>query len=296
MTPPLHHVAPPDVELTDEQVRSYDQDGYLVLRELIPPALVGRLRAAAEGWLDRADESDPDHLYATRDGERALWRIDYLHGKGDRASLELLGSPQVLGIAESLCGPDFVPTYESMVVKQPGSGAPVAWHQDAVHPRRHRVVNVDVYLDEARVGEGALRVVPGSHLRAHDVCEVADTHGWEPPGVVEVGMSPGDVLLHDVMVLHGSQPTSGSSSLRRTLYYEFRPAAHVLEEGPWDASWVEQRQRLVPLALRAHADAFPDVPAFAWTPSQRPAPLGDDETELRVAHTVHTQGSWCSAG
>lgn len=296
MTQPLHAAPSPRASLTDEQIASYDRDGYLVLRGLVPPALLARLREAAQRWVARADESDHDHLYATRDGKRALWRIDYLHDKGERASLELLGSPQVLGIAESLCGPDFVPTYESMVVKQPGNGAPVAWHQDAVHPRRHRIVNVDVYLDEAQVGQGALRVVPGSQLRVHDVCQVADDHGWEPPGVVEVGMSPGDVLLHDVMILHGSEPTSGTSSLRRTLYYEFRPAAHVLEEGPWDTSWVEQRQRLVPLALHAHRDTFPEAAAFPWAPARRPAPLGDHATELRVAHTVHTQGSWCSAG
>jgi ectoine hydroxylase-related dioxygenase (phytanoyl-CoA dioxygenase family) len=284
------------VQLSDEQIASFDRDGYLVLRGLVPPALLQRLRNAAERWVAQASEDDADHLYATRDGSRALWRIDYLHAKGEHASLELLGSPEVLGVAESLCGPDFVPTYESMVVKQPGAGAPVAWHQDAVHPRRHRLVNIDVYLDDARIGSGALRVVPGSQVTAHDVCEVADTHGWEPPGFVEVGMSAGDVLLHDVMVLHGSEPTSGSADLRRTLYYEFRPAAHVIEEGPWDASWVEQRQRLVALALRAHAAAFANAPAFAWAPAQAPGPIGDDDTELRVAHTVHTPGSWCSAG
>ena len=60
-----------------------------------------------------------------------MWRVDYIHDKGEAASLELLGSPAVLGIAESLAGPDFVPTYESLVVKKAGDGAPVPWHQDA---------------------------------------------------------------------------------------------------------------------------------------------------------------------
>ena len=65
-----------------------------------------------------------------------MWRVDYIHDKGEPASLELLGSRAVLGIAESLAGPDFVPTYESMVLKAAGDGAPVPWHQDAVHRAR----------------------------------------------------------------------------------------------------------------------------------------------------------------
>lgn len=51
-----------------------------------------------------------------------IWRVDYVHDKGESASLELLGSPQVLGMAQSLCEPNFVSTYESMVFKFEGDG------------------------------------------------------------------------------------------------------------------------------------------------------------------------------
>ena len=110
-------------------------------------------------------------------------------------------------------------------------------------------------------------------------------------------MAPGDVLLHDVMVVHGSEPVVGTA-LRRTLYYEFRAAEEILEDGPWDRNWIDRRLRLIPLALRRHREAFPAAAQFDWriTSEFRPAPGADEAEELRVAHVVNMPGSYCSAG
>ena len=88
-------------------------------------------------------------------------------------------------------------------------------------------------------------------------------------------MRPGDVLVHDVMLVHGSQPTLGNA-LRRTIYYEFRPAEQILEEGPWDRAWVDKRLRLLPPAFEAYAEANPGQPGFKWRadPGFRPPLAG----------------------
>ncbi|WP_308221541.1 phytanoyl-CoA dioxygenase family protein [Microbacterium kunmingense] len=173
----------------------------------------------------------------------------------------------------------------------------IDWHQDAVHPRTHRIFNIDVYLDASRAGEGALRVAPGSHLAPVDVCQLQEEYGWNAPGVIQVELNPGDVLVHDVMIVHGSEAVTGNR-LRRTIYYEFRAAEQILREGPWDAEWVDRRLRLVPLGLREHARQNPDAEAFDWRISPDLAPrVGDDvDAELRIAHVVHSPGSYCSAG
>lgn len=289
--------------LTDDDVRSFDENGYLVLRNRIPADLLARLQAAATTWMAEGreiSEDNPaaiDYHYANRSIGRVMFRVDYVHNKGQAASLELLGSPAVLGIAESLAGSNFVPTYESLVFKNEGDGAAIEWHQDAVHPRNYRVFNVDVYLDASRIGQGALRVAPGSHRQPVDICDLKDTYGWDAPGVVQVEMEPGDVLVHDVMVVHGSEAVTGNK-LRRTIYYEFRAAEQIMTEGPWDAAWVDQRLRLIPLGLAEHAATNPDKPQFLWGISDEFAPetSGDTAAELRVAHTAHSPGSYCSAG
>jgi len=282
--------------LTPEQVEAFDRDGYVVLRDRIPADLLARLQEASARWIDASYDGAADRLYADRPSGRVLWRVDYIHDKGDAVSLELLGSPAVLGIAESLAGPDFVPTYESLVVKMPGDGAPVPWHQDAVHARRHRLFNVDVYLDESRAGAGALHVIPGSQKQRTDACSLAETYGYELPGAIEVEMRPGDVLVHDDMVVHGSPPTGGAAAMRRTIYFEFRSAHSILEDGPWTPEWMDARLRLVPLALAEHARHSHE--RFDWriSPDLEPDVSDDVEAELRVVHTAHTPGEWCSAG
>lgn len=289
--------------LSPEQIQFFDDHGYLVLRGLIDGELLERLQAAGSRWIERglkAGPEDPhraDYQFAKRATGEVFYRVDYLHDKSESASLELLGDPRVLGVAESLCGVNFVPTYESMVFKQQGDGEQIPWHQDAVHPREYRVFNFDLYLDRSSIGAGALRVVPGTQNRILDVCEVRDRFGWDAPSVIHVEMEPGDVLLHDVMVLHGSERTEGKA-LRRTIYYEFRAAEEIIEDGPWDRDWIEKRLRLVPLGLKAHARAFPKADPFDWRVSDefRPAPLEDEAAELKVAHLVHMNGSYCSAG
>lgn len=286
--------------LTPEQVEAFDRDGYVVLRNRIPADLLARLQAASQRWIDdgegREDAGPSDWLFADRPSGKVLWRVDYIHDKGEPASLELLGSPAVLGIAESLAGRDFVPTYESLVLKKAGDGAPVPWHQDAVHARRHRLFNVDVYLDESRAGHGALHVIPGSQRQRTDACALAETYGYDLPGAIEVEMRPGDVLVHDDMVVHGSPPTAGGDALRRTIYFEFRSARSILEDGPWTPEWMDARLRLVPLALAESARWTDEVFAWRISPDLRPTVTDDVEAELRVVHTAHTPGEWCSAG
>ena len=303
LAPTLPSVSTSPYHLTPEQIAHFDAHGYVVLPGRIPADLLARLQNAADDWIAAGRALGPDHpegpdyQWATRGGARRMFRVDYLHGKGSPASLELLGSPAVLGIAESLAGPDLVPTYESLVFKDTGDGAAIDWHQDAVHPRTHRIFNIDVYLDASKAGEGALRVAPGSHLAPVDVCQLQDEFGWDAPGVVQVELEPGDVLVHDVMVVHGSEAVTGNR-LRRTIYYEFRAAEQIRTEGPWDAEWVDRRMRLLPLGLEAHARRFPDSEQFQWnaSPEVRPQMSGDADAELRIAHLVHSPGSYCSAG
>ena len=287
--------------LTDTQIAEFDRDGYLVLKHLIPQELLGRLQVAAQDWIEQGerstDDGEGDFVFADGDDGRRLFRVNYVHALGQPASLELLGCPEILAVAESLTGPNFVPTYESLVFKGEGDGAPIRWHQDAVHPRNHRIVNVDVYLDDSLPAEGSLRVVPGSQHEVADTCELEAAYGWDLPGMIKTDLRAGDVLLHDTMLVHGSEAVRGNR-LRRTLYYEFRPAEQIITEGPWDREWIGQRLRLIPLGLRAHRRRFPAHAQFDWRVDDglRPDVGADEHEELRVVHAVHSPGSHCSAG
>jgi hypothetical protein len=61
---------------------------------------------------------------------------------------------------------------------------------------------------------------------------------------------------------------------------------------------MDARLRLVPLALAERARWVGPDEQFEWriAPDLRPIVSEDVEAELRVVHTVHTPGEWCSAG
>lgn len=300
----LYTFRPPQVSpfhLTSEQIHFFDENGYLILRNWIPRDLLTRLQEAAATWIAEgwsSDESDAEHtdyVFAERDAGRVMFRVNYVHSKGEQASLELLGAPQVLAVAESLCGPNFVPTYESMVFKQEGDGEAIPWHQDAVQPRQNgRIFNFDLYLDASLAGAGALRVIPKTQTEKQDICLLTEAYGWDHPGAVDVEMEPGDVLLHDVMLVHGSARVAGKA-LRRTIYYEFRPAEEILADGPWDRDWIDRRLALIPLGLQAHRTAYPDSEQFSWNVTDEFKP-DEDSDELRVLHITGMPGTFCSAG
>ena len=82
-----------------------------------------------------------------------------------------------------------------------------------------------IYLDSSSEENGALRVIPRSHLNGYigtDEWTFALTGGpfGEPASAHVVEATPGDVLLHATALIHGSL-RSDAPTLRRTVYIHF---------------------------------------------------------------------------
>lgn len=85
------------------------------------------------------------------------------------AFLRLYGHPQLLAVAAQINGSDFTPFAESIVVKQPGLGASVAWHQDGTQQwdkpdwdQDTHGFNFMAQLFHTNAANG-LWVIPGTH-------------------------------------------------------------------------------------------------------------------------------------
>lgn len=248
--------------IDDAAVDAFRRDGFLVLRHVLAPAELHLLQRETAALIDRARERggwDPDYAYgaAGASSSEVLARIEYVVDKVHSAKA-LLGHPFLLGTVEALQGPNFIPTWDSMVLKAPGAGAPVAWHRDdgagpgaVSHLRGARVFNVDVYLDPADA-RSCVWGIPGSnHWDVERVAQEAlrrNTDGFGTETAVPIPMEAGDVLLHDVMALHGSQATSGP--LRRVIYFEFRPVDLELAHGPHVPAYVPLKQQVLAAAVR----------------------------------------------
>ncbi|MBW3624005.1 MAG: phytanoyl-CoA dioxygenase family protein [Armatimonadetes bacterium] len=280
-------------KITDSGIEFFDANGYLPIPGAIQPDELAALQAESRRLIDRVRAGEAEDEWTMRGPEGIPYYLEYLHSHPNTVSLKLLAHPTILDLAHRMVGPDFVPTFESLVFKLPEAGSSVPWHRDANadhHEQGRRIFNVDIYLDESTVENSCVWVVPGSHRWPQDridaMLERAKTT-FELPGAVPAEMKPGDLLLHDIMVLHGSTENR-SRALRRVIYYEFRSARHILNAGWWDAEWIGKRLNFLQAALlERKQQPYPsDDETYDYA---RPGGYGpdwqpDDPVELRVFH------------
>lgn len=287
--------------ISERDADAFREAGVLVLRGLLGADELAALRVETQALVERAAASrveDPDFQYrAHPDGGEVPFRVEYVVDKLP-ACRALLGHPFVLRSVERLQGRDFIPTWDSMVWKHPGAGAVVEWHRDCDRSQcdeARPIFNVDFYLDESDA-ENGLFALPGSQRwsdeeAARECAERNAAGAFRTDGACPLPLAPGDALLHDVLLVHGSPPAR--STLRRVVYYEFRPADLELRLGPHTAAYVPAKQRVLLACLRARAAepwAGAEAP-YAYAPSEAfPAPTGDPPASHRVPH--HEYWRW----
>lgn len=100
-------------------------------------------------------------------------------------------------------------------------------------------------------------------------------------------MQPGDVLLHNILTLHGSPATR--SRLRRVVYYEFRSIHTELARGPHVPEYVPAKQQVLTSCLRQRLQApyaRSEEPFVYRPPAAHRAPDGEPDS-FRVAHEAY---------
>jgi hypothetical protein len=231
--------------LTTNQLASFSQNGYVALPAAVSPGLLQKLRQCFEAAM-APGASGVERAINLVNGQQYITNIEHPCTLGNLACLELMGLPLVLGAAESICGPDFFPIQDFAVVKMLGDDTPVLWHLDMLHEGTGQCCTMGIYLDDADENDGALRIVPGSHRSGLDICEMARQPSVEMP------MKAGDILVHDMMLAHSSEPLR-QNPLRRVIYFEFLSAAHVRQEAIYPEATIERGQRLLQTALAYQA-------------------------------------------
>lgn len=250
--------------LSPGQMAQFRDRGFVKLPGLIPVPLLSALRAMFDRLL--VPEPGPDKVIIENKAGRFVSNIDLICPKDDLSGLELLGFPPILALAQALCGDDFFLIQEFAVIKHLGDDTPVLWHKDMVHRRTGTCFTMGIYLDDADPGDGALQVIEGSHLDPRDICGLLDEPRLDMP------MRAGDVLIHDMMLAHGSEPAH-TRPLRRVIYFEFLSAAQVSREAIYPEEVVARRTRLLHAATRLRGLRHPEEASF---PLPLPNPASGD--------------------
>jgi ectoine hydroxylase-related dioxygenase (phytanoyl-CoA dioxygenase family) len=279
--------------ITDQQAQFFRDNGLLVVRNVLRGEELKRMQDQTAPLVRRAAEEkpeNPDYFYKKHEltGEQVPFRVEYVIDKTD-AGKALLGHPFILRSVEKLQGKNFIPTWDSMVFKQEGAGAAIPWHRDSGTGNgadRCHIFNVDFYLDGSDI-TNCLWGILGSNKWTEQDADATVQRLNAAPGsfstddrCVPILMNPGDVIFHNILVLHGSP--AAQSRLRRVVYYEFRPGEIERAFGPHRPEYIPLKQKVLLACLRERSKApyaRGETP-FVYAPESDfiPPPLRDEET------------------
>lgn len=195
------------IPLSDVQQRSFDEHGFVVVRNAIDADVVARLTTAGDRFMETAG---PVHnFYANRFID--MWYDDTLLG--------LATNPRILPLIVQLLSPSIQLTRTHIIYKhpQPRSDDPLYpdgdgrsfrnWHRDLNnfapnHPIRGTVsVRVGYCLtDFTEPDSGVTLLVPGSHRLVEQIR--IPKGSLDPTDYVELPLQPGDAYLFSSSCYH----------------------------------------------------------------------------------------------
>lgn len=259
--------------------------GFGVVPDAVPPAALAWINREVDRFIgrQREDSGDAAVAWTGTSGRRTVAGFTGGPAKLGAAALYLLGLPALAALARERCGPEAVPVHDWMVIKQPGDGRAIEWHQDFVHERAFPAVTVGLHLDALEAD--ALRVIPDTQRERQDLCAIRARHGFDSAGVVALRAPAGGMVWHDAMLVHGSPELPAEAPVRKTCYVEFRPEAALRGHPGFPPAYVEARRRCwaAAQALCARLGDAPDGDPFArLQPEERAAITGLEAVSARI--------------
>jgi ectoine hydroxylase-related dioxygenase (phytanoyl-CoA dioxygenase family) len=200
--------------LTAEQQSFFRERGYLIgLPAIYTPQEVVQMNADLRELRKLLDPGEP--IQEIREWhEESRWLYD------------ICMNPKILDLVEGLLGSDFFLWASQFFAKEPHSRQTVGWHQDSYYwpMAPHHSVTAWLAFTDVDGGNGAMRIVPGSH-RAGVIQHQRSTQtdsiltlelekgSFREDSAVALCLRAGEVSLHDDAAVHGS-PTNPSDRWR----------------------------------------------------------------------------------
>lgn len=161
-----------------------------------------------------------------------------------RWAYDLATHPAVLDVVEQILGSDILVHSTTIFRKRPRDQRYVSWHQDGYDLgfNEPALVSAWIALSDSMVENGCLRVVPGTHRRElPHTFTAASEHNMLKTGLVvaqdvdeaqaqEVLLRPGQMSLHHVNLLHGS---NANRSGKERIGYAIRYIAGQVMQTAW---------------------------------------------------------------
>jgi non-heme Fe2+,alpha-ketoglutarate-dependent halogenase len=191
--------------LTEEQIESYRENGFLAPMEGIDPS-------EAAAMLEDLD------AFEAANGISA----GQLQIKGHlcfRRSYDFTFNERILDVVEDLIGPNILAFASRFWIKGAQDGSFVSWHQDSAYfgLDPHELVTVWLAITDSTPDMGCMKVIPGSHRGAayeHEETFAEDNllargqviRGIDDSNAMYLPLKQGQFSCHHERILHASDP------------------------------------------------------------------------------------------
>jgi ectoine hydroxylase len=263
--------------LTDEERRTFDETGYLILENVLSEEHVAKLTEIVDGIYE-------DGVSKGHDPTKALFHPNFIPDHPE--FLKLVDYEKVLPKVWGILGWNIY-LYHCHLIVTPPTGQvknydkPFPWHQDSgrvnqeieSHPRPRLSLKVAYFLsDISEPDRGNFYIVPNSHLTDDiDIPTVGQI-----PGAIPVCVKPGTAVFFDRRLWHAAS-TNWSDITRKVLFYGYgyrwiKTKDDMTVQELWDQCTPIQRQ-LLGDCVNANGYYTPtdaDVPLRVWLREHAP--------------------------
>ena len=229
----------PAVDITSEHARQFREEGFFVLRGIVPAGDLDTLRGECQR-VTRAREREMDRLGVDRLDLDHRGSRYFLHAYGKSAAVErFLSSELMTQIAQTALGDTVYLFNEQYVVKAAEQGMPFSWHQDSGfidYPHRP-YLTCWIALDDMTEANGTVYLLPYSRAGTRDV--IKHTRDEESNDLVGYfGNDPGDpvivpagsIVCFSSTLFHRSGPNT-TDRIRRVYVAQYSAEPILSEDG-----------------------------------------------------------------
>jgi phytanoyl-CoA hydroxylase len=213
--------------LSTEQVRHFDEQGYVVLEDVIDPDTI----AAVTAEIDPVEEA-VEQLVRDAGGSVFIARADEITftthlAKQSDVLRSFVRGPLFCDLTADLIGPDVRLYWDQAVYKKPGTDDPFPWHQDNgyafVEPQQY--LTCWIALTDATEDNGCPWIVPGLHRHGtfvHRHSELGFVCLDDAAGAVPAPVRAGGMVAFSSLAPHCTGPNR-TDETRKAYIVQYAP-------------------------------------------------------------------------